>query len=359
MRTLRAALVTPLTGSLATFGRDGAHALSLWADAAAELPAPFDRVELDVHDAQPDTAAATARAAESRPHLLFGPYGSGPARGAARATERLIWNHGGATSALHWQRYPNVVNVLSPASAYLAGPLELVRSVDGAASTVALVHGTTGFSRDVAEGARAAARRLGFDLHDTALPREEAATAARAAPDAAVLLVVGRFEEERAAARVLAQRPWPAAAFIGAGAEDVLAELGSRREGLLGPAQWMPGAAPDPDEGPGDDWFVRRFTEAAGHRPSYPAAQAFAAGVIAARALRAAGDPDDAALRAAARELSCTTLYGHFRLDPATGLQDGHQVLVVQWQGGRREVVWPHPHVPVIYPATQIRRHHP
>lgn len=359
MTDLQAALVTPLTGSLAGFGRDGAQALSLWAEHAASLPAPFDRVALEVHDTEPDPAQATARAADSRPHLIFGPYGSGPARAAARATDRLVWNHGGATSALSWGQHPNVVNVLSPASSYLSGPLELVRSVDPRARRVALVHGTTGFSQDVAEGARASARHLAFDVHDTPLPQGRGGDAARGVPDADVLLVAGRFEEELAAAHVLVDRSWPAAVFIGAGEEGVLAELGGRREGLLGPAQWVPQAGPDADEGPDAAWFVRRFTHAAGHPPTYPAAQAFATGVIAARALREAGQADEDALRAAAVDLSCTTLYGHFRLDPVTGLQAGHQVLVVQWQGGRREVVWPHPHVPVIYPATRARGEHP
>lgn len=355
MTDLRAALVTPLSGALAVFGRDGARALSLWAEHAA-LPPPFDRVALEVHDADPDPAGAMARAADSRPHLIFGPYGSGPARAAIGATERLVWNHGGASSALAWQRYPNVVNVLSPASSYLTGPLDLVRSVDPDASTVALVHGVSGFSRDVAEGARAAARRLAFRVHDTPLPRAgggQAAAAAGRAPNADVLLVVGRFEEELAAARVLVGRPWPAAAFIGAGEEDVLAELGRELEGLLGPAQWVPQAAPDPDEGPDAGWFVERFTRATGQPPSYPAAQAFASGVVAARALREAGEPDEEALRAAATGLSCTTLYGEFRLDPDTGLQVGHRVVVVQWHSGRREVVWPEAQVPVIYPRRQ------
>ena len=33
--------------------------------------------------------------------------------------------------------------------------------------------------------------------------------------------------------------------------------------------------------------------------------------------------------------------FGSFRLDPVTGLQVGHQMLVVQWQQGVRQVVWP------------------
>jgi branched-chain amino acid transport system substrate-binding protein len=44
---------------------------------------------------------------------------------------------------------------------------------------------------------------------------------------------------------------------------------------------------------------------------------------------------------AVANALATSTLFGSFRIDPHTGLQAGHQVLVVQWQHGRRRVVWP------------------
>ncbi|HZD65187.1 MAG TPA: hypothetical protein VE152_03725, partial [Acidimicrobiales bacterium] len=93
--TLRAALVTPLSGSLAGYGRAGATALGLWAERYARRP-----VELSVHDAHPDPVAALRTAEQERPRLLFGPYGSGPAIAVARAASRPVWNHGGASSAL-------------------------------------------------------------------------------------------------------------------------------------------------------------------------------------------------------------------------------------------------------------------
>jgi branched-chain amino acid transport system substrate-binding protein len=120
----------------------------------------------------------------------------------------------------------------------------------------------------------------------------------------------------------------------------VLAPVADLREGLLGPAQWAASAAPEPDEGPDAGLFVRGFRRVTGSEPSYPAVQAFAAGVLCARCLRDGGVDDEAQL-AAARRLECTTLYGGFRLDPASGLQTGREVLIVQWQEGVRRVVWP------------------
>ena len=182
---------------------------------------------------------------------------------------------------------------------------------------------------------RARRRRTasGLAVSTTALP---------AAPPAGdLLLVAGAFADERDAARRLLPGPWRAAGFVGAGVDEVLARAGPLREGLLGPAQWLAEAAPEPDEGPPAGRFVAAYRERAGAERPYPAAQAFAAGVVAGRCVRDAGERSDAALLAAARSLDCTTLFARFRLDPRSGVQTGHRVLTVQWQDGARRVVWP------------------
>jgi branched-chain amino acid transport system substrate-binding protein len=341
MPRLRAALITPLTGPLAPYGEAGATGLSLWARHAAHLPPPWTGVDLDVRDSGSDVRASMHAALDDQPDALFGPYGSHPMLAAARDCQRVIWNHGGATSQLARPAFPQVINVLSPASTYFTGVLQAVRACDPGAATVALLHTTSGFGRDVAAGAASAAITLAFAVERLAFEPGQVAEAAALVPQADVVLVVGSFADELAAAPVLLRRTWRAAAFVGAGVEEVLAPLGSLREGLLGPAQWIASAAPKPDEGPDAEWFVTRYREAAGGEPPYPAAQAFAAGLLCARCLRDSGRSEDAAQYAAAYQLACTTLYGAFRLDPLSGLQSGHQMVIVQWQQGRRRVVWP------------------
>ena len=41
------------------------------------------------------------------------------------------------------------------------------------------------------------------------------------------------------------------------------------------------------------------------------------------------------------RRLDFTTFYGRFKLDPASGRQIGHAMVVVQWEGDEKLVVWP------------------
>jgi branched-chain amino acid transport system substrate-binding protein len=260
---------------------------------------------------------------------------------AARACPRVIWNHGGATARLTSSAFPQVINVLSPASTYFAGVLQAIHSSDPTAKTVALFHSTTGFGRDVAAGAKLEASRLQMMMQAVPFESSQALEAVSMVPDGDILLVVGNFADERAVAPLLVSRKWRFAAFVGAGVAEVLAALGEKREGLLGPAQWIPTATYTPDEGPNTRWFVTKYQETAGIDPPYPAAQAFAAGLLYARCLRDSGSCDDAAQLATARRLACTTLYGGFQLDPTSGLQSGHQVLVVQWQQGRLCVVWP------------------
>ncbi len=343
---LRAVLVTPLSGPLARYGVDGADALALWAEEAAQLPVGWQVVELARVDAHPDPAAAMRTALASRPEVIFGPYGSGPAIVALRAAGgRLVWNHGGASSAIVWQRFPRVVNIAAPARTYFTGALHAVRTTDPGIESVALLHGATGFARDVATGARVTATGLGLHLAAREfVPGAAEATAARL-PAADLVLVVGGFEDELTAARVLLGRPWRAAAFVSAGVEEVLAPLGTARDGLLGPTQWIPDVVAVPDEGPDVAWFVRRYTERTGRAPSYPAAQAFTAGLLVARCVRevtlAGLTVDDQSLFSCATQLACATLYGRFSLEPQTGLQRGHTLLTLQWQNGRQVAVWP------------------
>ncbi|RKS68403.1 SHS2 domain-containing protein [Actinomadura pelletieri DSM 43383] len=322
---MRAALVTPLSGPLAEFGRAGAAALRLWARSAG-------RVELSVHDSAPGVSQALADALDERPDLLFGPYGTGQATALARKTDRLVWNHGGAGDRL--SNHAHVVNVLSPCSSYFTGAVELLhREI----ASLTVLHGETTFGREVAAGAERAATGRGLTVRRAGFAPGSAEEAVRNAPEAGAVMIAAGFADERAAARLLPERPWRACVLVGAGEENVLDEA---REGLIGPTQWLADEAWEPDEGPDAGWFVRNYVAATGADPPYPAAQAFAAGVIASRCARDVGDLDDDALRAAASALTCTTMFGRFELD-ASGAQVGHQMLTVQWQDGRRRTVWP------------------
>ena len=76
-----------------------------------------------------------------------------------------------------------------------------------------------------------------------------------------------------------------------------------------------------------------------GQSPGYPAAQAYAVGVIIQECLRRAGTLDDDTLLRVARGIQTTTLYGAFQLDPVRLRQTGHRVQLVEWRHGRKALV--------------------
>ena len=339
VKPIRAAMVTPLTGPLAMYGRVAGEALRLWADEVAEPGS----VALRLYDTHPDPVSAVRQAEASRPDVLFGPYGRGPALAVARATSRLVWNGGGATDRLAAPEFENVVNIPAPAASYFQGGLAAIRDVDATVDSLVVVHTGKGFSGEVARGAVSAAEQAGMTWAEVQFQPGHAGESLSRTPSADVLALVGSFRDESEMVRAVKRRRWRAVLSVAAGVDEVLEALGDRREGLLGPAQWTPAAAPRPDLGPDAEWFVSAYHRRFEASPPYPAAQALAAAVIWSECVRLAGTLDDGALLVQARRLDVRTLYGAFRIDPVTGLQVGHRVVTVQWQDGRRRVVWP-PH---------------
>jgi branched-chain amino acid transport system substrate-binding protein len=309
-------------------------------------------VELRIHDDRSDGSIARAATEELiREHvdLLFGPYGSGITAEVARVAEQhhhVLWNHSGAGDIAAadslW-----VVCILTPASRYFHNLLDLFKACDSRLRRVVLLHATTGFATAVAEGAAAWAGREGVPLtmHAYQSGTEDLVTHVRNAvrDPSDVLLGVGRIEDDlRLARAIVARRPsLKGVGLVAAGIARFQQALGTDAEGFFAPTQWEPAARYRVNCGPSVTAFAQRYGALTLMPLDYPAAQAYAAGVVAQRCVEDAGSLDQAALRAAAGRCRVTTFYGDFAIDPATGRQAGHSMLVVQWQRGRRVIVWP------------------
>jgi ABC-type branched-subunit amino acid transport system substrate-binding protein len=254
--------------------------------------------------------------------LLIGPYASGLVRAVAplvREAGRVLWNHGGSADDL---AQPGVACLPAPASSYFDGVVkEAARLGIG---RLAVVQGQGRFARAVANGVRVRASEHGMDVETIDSLAVEAADVAGTA-----LLVAGSFEHDIAVIRSLHRRG-PSPALLGAVAAGIPAfgeEVGELAEGVLGPVQWWP-STDTPEVGPaGIDFFVR-FQRRTGRRPSYPAAQAAAAGYLAHAAHGLGLALDDVP------NWTTSSLLGRFALD-ASWRQTGHHVTTVRWQGGR------------------------
>jgi branched-chain amino acid transport system substrate-binding protein len=275
--------------------------------------------------------------------LLAGPYSSGLTRAVAPLAEArkvVLWNHGGAADDIQRRGHRYIVGILTPASRYLVPALRRVPSRE-----VVLVHRpASGFSAAVARGAEEEAVRQGRRIRVEPYPEtpEDMDTLAARLAVAPVGLVVGagRFSDDVALARALRRQGLDVpAALVAAGISAFREALGEAADGFLGPSQWEPRAPILPDVGSTPRDFARRFRARFGVAPNYPAAQAYAGGLVMGRCVEMAGGTRQQALRAAAAALDMTTLLGRFRIDPVTGTQIGHDVLLVRWEHGDRHVI--------------------
>jgi branched-chain amino acid transport system substrate-binding protein len=358
-RTLSVGAILSLSGRFAVQGEQAQRGLTLWADDLNAAGGLFVRargksvpVQLTVHDdasrIEPATRLVERLANPTSPNrvdLLIGPYSSVLTLAVAPVTERhrrVLWNHGGSSDAINEAGLRYVVTVLSPAGRYFAGLLDMVRATAPAARRLAILHGARGtFPRAVAAGAEAYARTLGFEVVLMASYPALIEQVRAQQPD--LILGVGTTEADLAFAQALGADRAGAQAIglVAASIEHFGTTLGPAVHGIFGPSQWEPGVRYQPDLGPTSAQLVARFRTRFHAEPDYPAAQGYAAGLIAQRCVEIAGTLDDDALLQVAHDLALTTFYGDFRLDPATHRQVGHDLVVVQWQRGQRRIVWP------------------
>ena len=124
------------------------------------------------------------------------------------------------------------------------------------------------------------------------------------------------------------------------GIPDFWKIVGLEAEGFFGPSQWEPTAQWTEDFGP-SAYDVARSIMDHGATPDYPAAQAYAACLIAQHCLEQVVRAEDELIWQFARDLDCTTFFGRFKIDSSTGLRQGKEIVWVQWQGSQKRIVQP------------------
>ena len=114
-------------------------------------------------------------------------------------------------------------------------------------------------------------------------------------------------------------------------------KVGSYAEGIFGISQW------ESDERipfPGTKQFIADFKKFTGKIPSYHAGSAYAECQILEEAIRKADAIDHEKIRDYVSGLDAMTVIGRFKVD-YTGRQIGHNPILIQWQNGKKEIVYP------------------
>lgn len=323
MARLRVGACLSLTGGYARFGRQAAAALEVWraADGDADLLIEDDRGDRD-------RLRTALRGLADRCDVLLGPYATDLMRAAgdtAADLDRLVWNHGGSGDDAETAHPGHVVSVPTPASRY-AGPFLRHLAAARDPARLYLVHGAGGFGRRVADGAETAARALGIDVARAGGLPEPGASARWN------LLCAASFEQDVRTVTAARARPDPpqVVCAVAAGVRGFGAAVGDPA-GVYGVGQWFPGRPREPELGLDETAFIAAVRRRTGRPPDYPAAQAYAAAVIAAHCVRTAGSPDRRPVWDVAARLRTTTLFGAFGIDPSTGAQTAHRPVLVHW----------------------------
>ena len=361
MRSIKVGLSISLTGAYSVQGRESFEGTSLWASDVnneggifvRELgnKLPVELVYLDDHSSADLCRANTEKLiAESKADILLGPYSSSLALASAEVAEVAgvtLWNHGGSTDEMEGRGFTCLVNAITPTGRYAEGIIKLVRSRDPAARSIASFSALdSGFSRNVARGARVSGHENGFEVREFQFVSgsgdfsELLDEALGFAPD--LILGMGRAHDDLALARQVIDRKVRvnAAAFVAASIKLFADTFGRSAEGFTSSSQWEEGIGITPDTGPSPREFAERFRRTYGKHPDYTAAQGYNIGLIVRKCIEDTGTLDGGVLRKYARGEKLTTFYGQFGTDN-NGFQTAHEMVVVQWQGGKKAIVSP------------------
>jgi branched-chain amino acid transport system substrate-binding protein len=310
----------------------------------------------------------TRLATEDNADFLISPYSSGLTAASAVIAEqygKVMITTGAASDDTYKQGLTTVYQAYTPASRYLTGAIDLLKTLDDDVSKIAFVYENSKFSTDVVEAAKAYAEEQGYEvvLHEGYDPETTdfgpfINKIQDAAPDA--ILGGGHFQDGSTFARQLNEKSIEVDFFtlLVAPPEPDFADLGEAAVGVIGPSQWEPLAAFTPDSATeaGLDWFgtlgdefVTAYEAAYdGEEPSYHSAGGYAAGLILQKAILDADSTDPEAVGAALDAMDLLTFFGHIKFDTsaeAHGLQTGHSMVYIQWQdngdGLAKQVVWP------------------
>jgi branched-chain amino acid transport system substrate-binding protein len=295
-------------------------------------------------------------------NFTFAPYSSGLTLAGAPIAEKygmVYMDHGGASDKIFRQGFRYVVQTIGPGSRYHVGTLDMLNSIDPKSKRLALVYEDSEFARTVMDGAKEHAKKLGYNIVysgtypkgvNDLTPLLSAMKAAK--PD--IILGGGHFVDGQLFNKQLADldiNPKALSLIAAATLPAFYNALSTLAEGVMGPSHWEYGVKFAPEAakkaglkwiGPSQDEFVNLFKKALGKDiiPDYHAAEAGAAVLALVKAIEKSNSLDSDKVRDALGKLKFMSFYGVWDIDD-TGKQVGHSMVNVQWQGGKRVIVWP------------------
>jgi len=297
-------------------------------------------------------------------NVVFSAYSSGLTLSGAPVAERynmLYMDHGGASDRIFEQGFQYAVQTIGPGTRYHVGTLNMFDHVDPEAKNVALAYEDSEFARMTMNGAEKHAKQLGKKIifkrtYPTGVTDLTPLLSDMKARKPEIVLGGGHYEDGQLFARQMADLDInvKGLSLIASATLPAFYEAlgGHVAEGVLGPSHWEYGVTFSPEGamkvnldwiGPSQDEFVSLFKKALGKDmiPDYHAAEAGAQVLAYVKAVENINSIDQDKVRAALAKLKFMSFYGAWDIDDITGLQIGHSMVDMQWQDGKRVIVWP------------------
>ncbi len=297
-------------------------------------------------------------------NFLFSPYSSGLSMAAVPIAEKYhvpIIVVGAASDAIFTKLQPKCAfQIYTPASKYLASSVDLIREYLGKGAKVFILYEDSPFAAAAAEAAKKYAEELGlqvvgFEKYPKGTTNFAAILERVRASGAVALIGGGHYQDGALLAKQIRQLGLDkqlkfVSLLVAPDLPQFYQDLGPAANGFAGPSQWEPQVKYTPELakklgiewiGPTSDEFVKMFEEKYHTMPDYHAAGGFAAGLFLQAAIEKAGSIDPKAVCEAAKHLDILTFFGRLRVNPQNGLQEAHTMVLIQWQNGKKQIIWP------------------
>ena len=306
------------------------------------------KLDLVVYDDQsmPPTAVRLYEKliTEDKVDAVMGPYSSAVSEAVANVTEKykkVMVAPLAATTSIFKKGRKYIFMVITPAENYLDGLIDM--AAKRGLKTVAIINEDTLFPKASAAGTAEAAKKRGMQVVlQEAYPKGNTDFSAllvkikAANPD--VIAAGTYFDDAVAITRQMKElnvNPKMFGLTVGGDLPEFYDLLKQNAEYVYGSTQW--------DETlpyPGQKEFLAAYTKKFKHEPSYHAAAGYAGCLIYGEAVKRAGTLDADKVREQLLKMEIKTAFGDYKVD-ADGFQVAHKMVMLQWQDGKRAVVWP------------------
>jgi branched-chain amino acid transport system substrate-binding protein len=285
--------------------------------------------------------------AEDKVDLVFSPYGTPLTLAASEVSEEhnMLMLGVAAGSEKPWQRGARYLfQLYAPAQRQFIGLLDLMARKN--CKTLSVIYDdTSDYNVDTVNGIKEWAKIFNIDIvyqkaYQDGKKDLPALLKEVKVKDAKGLILSAYSRDCYELLHLLGEmryRPAVLAMPIAPVHPDFQNNAGNMANHVFGPSQWEPdGRIPFP----GTRRFVNGFTQFTGHMPSYHAASAFSACQLYEQAITRTESINNQKLRDYITALDTVTVLGRFKVD-STGKQVGHNSFIIQWQNGKKEIVWP------------------